>query len=128
MKVILLSYSHLCFCFWGTRRMEFELAIFRNRVRHGLKEMGCSAAFRTYMSDPSISTIFNESCFVFLCSQRIELLRGMRILLVANSYTFPEFRVSEPPIWPSLRCPRNEKRTCTKCRPTEPSQTTNRTS
>jgi len=41
--------------------MEFELVIFRNRVRHGLKEMSCSAAFRMYMSDQSISTNFNES-------------------------------------------------------------------
>jgi len=76
--------------------MEFELVIFRNRVQHGLKEIGCSVAFRICISDQSISINFNESYIVFSFTQRIELLRGLRILLVANPYTFPEFRVSEP--------------------------------
>jgi len=81
--------------------MESELVIFRKRVQHGLKGIGFGAAFRICRSDQSISINFNESYFVFSCTQRIELLRGVRILLVANQYTFPEFRVSEPPNWPS---------------------------
>jgi len=96
MKLNLLSNSHLRSRSSGTRQMEFELVIFRKRVQHGLKEIGCSAAFRICRSDQSISINFNENYFVFWCTQRIELLRDMRILLVANPFTFPEFRFLEP--------------------------------
>jgi hypothetical protein len=48
--------------------MEFELVIFRKSVQHGLKGIGCSAAFRICMSDQSISINFNEIYFDFSCT------------------------------------------------------------
>jgi len=56
--------------------MEYELPIFRKRVRHGLKGIGISAAFIIRRSDQSISINLNRRYFDFSCRQRIELLRG----------------------------------------------------
>jgi len=65
------------------------------------------------MWDQSTAIKINQSYCVFLCMHRIELLRGVQIHSVANMRIFPEVRVSEPPNWSSLLCPRNEQQTGT---------------